>query len=76
MMARDLGLTLPVVFNCGGYESLETIRFLAPYVDVWIRILNFSARFWREKWQMRRLFSKSSQRHRCHDRACGSAGFS
>lgn len=27
-------LQIPVVFNCGGYEKLETIRDLADYVDI------------------------------------------
>ncbi len=27
---------LPVVFNCGGYESVETIRSLKGYVDVYL----------------------------------------
>ncbi len=35
-LARQNGLTLPVVYNCGGYERPETVRMLAPYVDVWL----------------------------------------
>ena len=34
--AREQGLDLPVVYNTGGYERVETIRLLAPYVDVWL----------------------------------------
>lgn len=34
--ARRDGLDLPVVFNCGGYESEEVIRLLDGIVDVWL----------------------------------------
>lgn len=34
--ARRKGLRIPVVYNCGGYESVETIRALAGFVDVWL----------------------------------------
>ena len=35
-MARAAGCTLPVVYNTGGYETVETVKMLAPYVDVWL----------------------------------------
>ena len=34
--ARARGLALPVVYNTGGYETVETVRALAGYVDVWL----------------------------------------
>lgn len=34
--ARVLGLTLPVVYNCGGYESVQTLRALEGVVDVYL----------------------------------------
>jgi len=34
--ARRKGLTLPVVYNCGGYESVEVLRLLAGHVDVYM----------------------------------------
>jgi len=30
------GFTLPVVYNCGGYESLETLRLLEGLVDIYM----------------------------------------
>jgi len=30
------GLKLPLVFNCGGYESLETLRLLEGIVDIYM----------------------------------------
>ena len=35
-MARGEGLALPVVYNCGGYETEETIDLLGETVDVWL----------------------------------------
>jgi putative pyruvate formate lyase activating enzyme len=34
--ARSRGLTLPVVFNCGGYEALPMLRLLEGLVDVYL----------------------------------------
>ncbi|MDQ9760832.1 hypothetical protein RFZ45_18480, partial [Acinetobacter baumannii] len=34
--ARLRGLRLPVVYNCGGYEKVETLRMLDGYVDVYL----------------------------------------
>lgn len=34
-------LRIPVVYNCGGYESLETVQALEPYVDVWLPDLKY-----------------------------------
>jgi putative pyruvate formate lyase activating enzyme len=34
--AREQGLRLPVVYNTGGYETLETVRALRGYVDIWL----------------------------------------
>ncbi|MEY8355773.1 radical SAM protein [Lachnospiraceae bacterium 54-53] len=44
LKALDLakpGLTIPVVYNCGGYESEEVIRLLEEYVDVWLPDLKY-----------------------------------
>ena len=35
-LAREAGLDLPLVFNCGGYESCETIKLLEGIVDVYL----------------------------------------
>lgn len=34
--ARARGLTLPVIWNTGGYETVQTVRALAGYVDIWL----------------------------------------
>lgn len=35
-LARSMGLKLPIVYNCGGYESVDTLKSLEKYVDVWL----------------------------------------
>jgi putative pyruvate formate lyase activating enzyme len=34
--ARREGLDLPVVYNCGGYESVETLKLLAGAIDIYM----------------------------------------
>lgn len=34
-------LTIPVVYNCGGYETQKTIKALSPYIDVWLPDLKY-----------------------------------
>lgn len=35
-LAKEGGLRLPVVYNSGGYESLETLKLLAGIVDIYM----------------------------------------
>ena len=39
-LTRDR-LTVPVVYNCGGYERPEIIRALSGYVDIWLPDLKY-----------------------------------
>lgn len=34
--AKNQGLNLPIVYNCGGYESVETIKMLSGYIDIYL----------------------------------------
>ena len=34
-------LSVPVVYNCGGYESAETVKALERYVDIWLPDLKY-----------------------------------
>ncbi len=40
-LAAEMGLTIPLVYNCGGYESLETIRLLDGIIDIYMPDLKF-----------------------------------
>lgn len=35
-MAKERGLDIPVVYNTGGYESIETLKLLRGYVDIYM----------------------------------------
>ncbi len=34
--AAGAGLSLPVVYNCGGYESAETLKLLEGFIDIYM----------------------------------------
>lgn len=40
-VAIDRGLSIPIVYNCGGYESLETIKSLEGIVDIYMPDIKF-----------------------------------
>jgi len=40
--AIELGLTVPLVYNCGGYESLEVIRLLNGIIDIYMPDTKFA----------------------------------
>jgi len=39
--AREQGLHLPIVYNCGGYESAHTIKSLAGIIDVYLTDIKY-----------------------------------
>jgi putative pyruvate formate lyase activating enzyme len=40
-LARDRGLEAPIVYNCGGYESLEMLQLLDGFVEIYMPDLKF-----------------------------------
>lgn len=40
--ALEPKLPVPVVYNCGGYESVETLRLLENKVDIWLPDLKYA----------------------------------
>jgi putative pyruvate formate lyase activating enzyme len=41
-IARKDGLTLPTVYNTGGYDSLETLKLLEGFVDIYMPDMKYS----------------------------------
>jgi putative pyruvate formate lyase activating enzyme len=41
--AAGSGLRLPVVYNCGGYERVETIDLLKDLVDIWLPDMKYGS---------------------------------
>lgn len=35
-IAKGLGLNIPIVYNCGGYESVDTIKMLDGLIDIYM----------------------------------------
>jgi len=35
-ISRKQGLSLPVVYNCSGYEKVETLKLLEGYIDIYL----------------------------------------
>ena len=40
--AIELGLEIPLVYNCGGYESVETLRLLEGIIDIYMPDFKYS----------------------------------
>jgi len=41
LLAKKKGLSIPIVYNCGGYESVEAIRALDGVIDIYIPDLKY-----------------------------------
>jgi putative pyruvate formate lyase activating enzyme len=41
-IAMDKGLNVPVVYNCGGYESIETLQLLEGIIDIYMPDFKFT----------------------------------
>lgn len=42
LMAIEKGLEIPLVYNCGGYESVETLKLLENIVDIYMPDIKYS----------------------------------
>jgi putative pyruvate formate lyase activating enzyme len=40
--ARKKGLTLPIVYNSGGYDSVETLKLLDGFIDIYMPDMKYS----------------------------------
>jgi len=41
-IARNEGLTLPIVYNTGGYDSIETLKLLEDFVDIYMPDMKYA----------------------------------
>lgn len=42
VVAREGGLSIPLVYNCGGYESVRTLELLEDVVDIYMPDIKYS----------------------------------
>lgn len=50
VLAVERGLRLPLVYNCGGYESVETLRLLDGIVDIYMPDIKYSSNQMAKRW--------------------------
>ncbi len=41
VMAKKRGLRIPIVYNCGGYESVEALKMLSGLIDIYMPDLKY-----------------------------------
>ena len=41
-IASEMGMNIPIVYNCGGYESLEAVKILDGVVDIYMPDFKYS----------------------------------
>lgn len=49
MIARKGGLSVPTVYNCGGYESVETLKLLEGIIDIYMPDAKYASPRWAKK---------------------------
>ncbi|MEJ2196782.1 MAG: radical SAM protein [Ignavibacteriaceae bacterium] len=42
ILAIEKGMELPIVYNCGGYESVETLKLLEDIIDIYMPDIKYS----------------------------------
>lgn len=42
IIAIEMGLEIPIVYNCGGYESVETLKLLEDIIDIYMPDIKYS----------------------------------
>ncbi len=42
-IAKNMGLNIPILYNCGGYESLETIKMLEGIIDIYMPDMRYAS---------------------------------
>ncbi|MFN3739922.1 MAG: radical SAM protein [Thermodesulfovibrionales bacterium] len=51
-IARDRGLEIPIVYNCGGYESVETLRLLDGIIEIYMPDIKYMSGEFAKKYSL------------------------
>lgn len=62
LLARHKGLRAPIVYNCGGYESPETLGLLDGFVDIYMPDMKYADSAKAEKYSAARDYPEVNQR--------------
>lgn len=49
-LARKRGLTIPVVYNCGGYERVETLHMLDGLIDIYLPDFKYYSPYYAQRY--------------------------
>ncbi len=41
-LAKNMGLNIPIVYNCGGYENIQTIKMLEGIIDIYMPDMRYA----------------------------------
>ncbi len=58
-IAREEGLYIPIVYNCGGYESVQTLRLLDGVVDIYMPDFKYANDEYAEKYSKAKNYVSS-----------------
>lgn len=58
LLAAGEGLTLPLVYNCGGYEELETLELLDGVIDIYMPDFKYHLEEWGHKYSRVRDYAR------------------
>lgn len=51
-IARDKGLEIPIVYNCGGYESVETLKLLEGIIEIYMPDIKYMSGEFAKKYSL------------------------
>ncbi|MCD8356735.1 MAG: radical SAM protein [Clostridia bacterium] len=49
-LARSRGLLIPIVYNCGGYERVETLKMLDGMIDIYLPDFKYFSSYYAERY--------------------------
>ena len=49
-LARSRGLSIPIIYNCGGYESVETLRMLDGMIDIYLPDFKYFSSYYAQRY--------------------------
>lgn len=56
--AKASGLTIPIVYNCGGYEKVESLRQLEGLIDIYLPDFKYDSKQWSYEYSRARDYKK------------------
>ncbi|MDC7220678.1 MAG: radical SAM protein [Spirochaetales bacterium] len=60
--ARELGLTLPILWNSSAFEKIELLEQLAPHVDIWLPDLKTTEARWAQEIYGREIYAERARK--------------